>query len=114
MTDIRTDQATDDLEEFCTICKREIRYESPENFDPVCMDDDGDVHCEECCLCSMMTVNVGDLCTHCGRDTSFGNGMFVNRIPSGADGRLILDSGGKDVTVDVMLEGWMCPDCQDN
>ena len=53
MTDIRTDQATDDLEEFCTICKREIRYESPENFDPVCMDDEGEVHCEECCLCSL-------------------------------------------------------------
>jgi len=31
--------------------KIEIMYESSENFDPVCMDDTGDVHCEECCTC---------------------------------------------------------------
>ena len=37
--------------EFCTICKVEIMYESPENFDPVCVYKDGDVHCEECCTC---------------------------------------------------------------
>ena len=37
--------------EFCTICKREILYESPDNFDPVCMNEYGDVHCEECCTC---------------------------------------------------------------
>jgi hypothetical protein len=66
-----------------------------------------------------MEVNIGDLCTHCGRDTSYGNGsgLFVNRIPSGAEGRLILD-GGMDVTwigdyhwIDVTLEGYMCPEC---
>ena len=37
--------------EFCRICKVEIMYESPDNFDPVCVDKDGDVHCEECCTC---------------------------------------------------------------
>jgi hypothetical protein len=37
--------------EACTICKREIMYESPDNFDPVCMNEYGDVHCEECCTC---------------------------------------------------------------
>jgi hypothetical protein len=37
--------------EVCTICKREIMYESPDNFDPVCMNEYGDVHCEECCTC---------------------------------------------------------------
>jgi len=42
--------------------------------------------------------DIGDLCTHCGRDTSFGsgNGLFVNRIGS--------DTG------EVL--GYMCPDCQ--
>ena len=55
-----------------------------------------------------MTVNIGDLCTHCGQDTS----GFVNRIPSRADGRLRLDSGDEDVTVAVTLDGWMCADCQ--
>jgi hypothetical protein len=59
-----------------------------------------------------MTVNIGDLCTHCGRDTSFGNGLFVNRIPSGADGRLMLAGGPDDVYLDVTLEGWMCAKCQ--
>ena len=38
--------------ESCVICKTEIMYESSENFDPVCMDDNGDVHCEDCCICS--------------------------------------------------------------
>ena len=63
----------------------------------------------------MVTLNIDikDLCTHCGRDTSFGssNGLFVNRIPSGADGRLILD-GGDDVTLDITIDGYMCPECQ--
>jgi hypothetical protein len=57
-----------------------------------------------------MEIDIGNLCTHCGKDTSFGTGMFVNRVPSGAEGRLILD-GGDDVTMDVTLEGYMCPEC---
>ena len=59
-----------------------------------------------------MEIDIGDLCTHCGRDTTFnsGNGLFVNRIPSGASGKLILD-GGDDVTLDVELDGYMCPEC---
>ena len=57
-----------------------------------------------------MEIDIGNLCTHCGKDTSFGTGLFVNRVPSGAEGRLILD-GGDDVTIDVTLEGYMCPEC---
>ena len=47
-----------------------------------------------------MKIDIGDLCTHCGRDTSFqsGNGLFVNRIPSKTDDK----------------SGYMCPDCQYN
>ena len=41
-------------------------------------------------------VDIGDNCTHCGKDTSFGTGSFVNRIPSTTDTQ----------------EGYMCPDCQ--
>ena len=37
-----------------------------------------------------MKIDIGDLCTYCGKDTSFGSGLFVNRIPSGTDGKLIL------------------------
>ena len=58
-----------------------------------------------------LNIDIGDLCTHCGRDTTGGDGLFVNRIPSGADGRLILD-GGDDVTLDITIDGYMCPQCQ--
>ena len=41
-------------------------------------------------------VDIGNLCVHCGEDTSFGSGRFVNRI-SADDGEKI---------------GYMCADCQ--
>ena len=37
--------------EVCSRCNVEIMYESPDNFSPVCYDDDDEVHCEECCTC---------------------------------------------------------------
>ena len=40
--------------------------------------------------------DIGDKCTHCGKDTSFGSGLFVNRIPSTTDA----------------ATGYMCPECQ--
>ena len=43
-----------------------------------------------------MTTDIGNECTDCRRDTSFGSGLFVNRIPSGTD----------------EFEGYLCPDCQ--
>ena len=82
-----------------------------------------------------VTVNIGDRCTHWGRNTSFGavddNGeqllLFVNRIPSGADGKLALSNIIDEITsmsteidgnllanllIDVTVEGYMCADCQ--
>jgi hypothetical protein len=67
-----------------------------------------------------ITVDIGDLCTHCGRDTSFGavddNGekllLFVNRIPSGSDGGLVWGGLDEDVVISVSLEGYMCAPCQ--
>ena len=29
-----------------------------------------------------MMKDIGDLCTHCFRDTSFGSGLYINRIGS--------------------------------
>ena len=63
-----------------------------------------------------MKVDIGNLCTTCGRDTSFGsvdeNGeellLFVNRIPSDSVGTLTLEDG----SISVNVEGYMCPDCQ--
>ena len=59
-----------------------------------------------------LKMDMGDLCTHCGRDTAFasGNGLFVNRIPSMADGRIELTL--TDTPLIVELDGYLCPDCQ--
>ena len=58
-----------------------------------------------------LKIDIGNLCTHCGIDTSFsaGNGMFVNRIPSTADAELELQDSDRAT---VAVEGYMCPDCQ--
>jgi hypothetical protein len=57
----------------------------------------------------VIKVDIGNLCTHCSRDTSFGSGLFVDRIPSGADGRLLL---ANNTGLDVSVEGYMCHECQ--
>jgi hypothetical protein len=61
----------------------------------------------------MDKIDIGDLCTHCGRDTSFGSGnlLFVNRIPSDSFGTLIF-GGSDDIKLGVGLLGYMCPECQ--
>ena len=69
-----------------------------------------------------ITVDIGDRCTHCGRDTAFGsvddNGekllLFVNRIPSDADGMLVFANGvsAEGSGTIITLEGYMCADCQ--
>ena len=58
-------------------------------------------------------IDIGELCTHCGEDTSqaSGNRLFANRIPSSADGTLLLSSGN-DRRFPIELEGYMCPQCQ--
>ena len=61
-----------------------------------------------------MEIDIGDLCTHCGRDTSsdLEESLFVNRIPSGADGKLILANAPEDYYLDVTVNGYMCGECQ--
>jgi len=49
-----------------------------------------------------MSIDIGDKCTSCGRDTSFGSGLFVNRVPSGA----------YDEERGVEITGYMCIECQ--
>ena len=43
-----------------------------------------------------MTIDIGNKCVSCFKDTSFGSGRFVNRIPAGTD----------------EYEGYQCPECQ--
>ena len=40
-------------------------------------------------------VDIGDKCVDCLRSTSFGTGLFVNRIPADNDNYI----------------GWLCPEC---
>jgi len=43
-----------------------------------------------------MSKDIGNKCVDCLKDTSFGSGRFVNRIPA--------DNG--------IYDGYQCPDCQ--
>lgn len=58
-----------------------------------------------------MKIDIGDLCTHCGMETSFGTSLFVNRIPSRTNGTLELKLT-YGWPLDVEVEGYMCPACQ--
>jgi len=61
-----------------------------------------------------MEINIGEHCTHCGKDTSIDskNLLFANRIPSGADGKLILTNASEDSFLEVTVLGYMCAECQ--
>ena len=43
----------EDEQERCDGCNGAIMYESPENFDPICMNEGGLVHAECCCACEV-------------------------------------------------------------
>ena len=59
---------------------------------------------------SEITVDIRDRCTHCGRSTAWGsgNGLYIDRCPSGADAVLLL--GDEEITITV--EGYLCRDCR--
>lgn len=48
------------------------------------------------------SYDIGEHCTHCAADVSFGSGLYVNRIPSDAYAHNENDH----------LVGWMCAECQ--
>jgi hypothetical protein len=56
-------------------------------------------------------TDIGNRCVHCGEDTSFGTGRFVNRIPADStceawdkDGKVIFKDG-------EYRDGYACPEC---
>ena len=68
---------------------------------------------------SEITVDIGDLCTHCFEDTSFSakNGKKVNRIPSVSDEKIMLDTQtfdkeGNLIEIPITIDGWMCAECR--
>ena len=60
---------------------------------------------------SEKTKDVGNLCCECGRDTSFGSGRFVNRIPG--DRTIDEDSPFKHLLAEgfINVDGYLCPEC---
>ena len=55
--------------------------------------------------------DIGNRCVHCGEDTSFGSGRFVNRIPADAD-YLSTDKDGKVIFADgEYRDGYACAEC---
>jgi len=58
-------------------------------------------------------LNIGNLCTWCGEDTSFGSGKFVNRIPVYTD--IASTTYGESMTLSAEgythIEGFGCEAC---
>lgn len=57
-------------------------------------------------------LDIGDRCTHCGVDTSWSNGLFVNRIPSYANSDQACEWLSYWDSYDA-LDGYMCRSCQE-
>ena len=56
-------------------------------------------------LVNQTPIDFGDKCTECERDTSFGSGLFVNRIPSQ------MDHESPEGRFEIR-DGYMCWECQ--
>jgi len=56
------------------------------------------------------TMDIGNRCVDCGRDTSFGSGLFVNRIPADAEYESFY-AGEQVFKEGQYREGYLCPDC---
>jgi hypothetical protein len=54
--------------------------------------------------------DIGNRCVCCGRDTSFGSGLFVNRIPADADYESYFE-GEKVFEDGEYRDGYLCPEC---
>ena len=55
--------------------------------------------------------DIGHRCVHCGEDTSFGSGRFVNRIPADSYWEA-LDKDGKFIVKEgEYRDGYACAEC---
>jgi len=48
-------------------------------------------------------IDIGNRCVECNKDTSFGSGRFVNRVPAS------VDTSCADKEYEI--EGYLCPEC---
>ena len=51
------------------------------------------------------TIDIEGICVDCGRDTAFGGGLYVNRIP--AYGQWFVNN-----SFEIQVDGYLCADCQ--
>lgn len=56
--------------------------------------------------------DIGNRCVDCGKDTAFGSGRFVNRIPADADYESIDNEGNIIFAEGEYRDGYLCPNCQ--
>jgi hypothetical protein len=50
-------------------------------------------------------IDVGSMCVDCGKDTSLGNGLFVDRMPSDKIWSI-------NDRFEIEVDGYLCSDCQ--
>ena len=55
--------------------------------------------------------DIGNRCVHCGEDTAFGSGRFVNRIPADADYEAQDDKGNIIFAEGEYRDGYSCAEC---
>ena len=58
-------------------------------------------------------MDIGNNCVHCNKDTSFGSGRFVNRIPADADYQAEDDKGSIIFAEGEYRDGYACESCQE-
>ena len=61
---------------------------------------------------TVSVFDIGDLCTHCGKDTSWLSGKFVNRVGSVADSEQASEWYAGWEMWDY-FDGYMCASCQE-
>ena len=57
--------------------------------------------------------DIGNNCVCCNKDTSFGSGRFVNRIPADADYGSLDDKGNTIFKDGEYRDGYLCEPCQE-
>ena len=56
-------------------------------------------------------TDIDQRCVHCGEDTSFGSGRFVNRISADADYGVFDAAGNCIFAEDAYRNGYACAEC---
>jgi hypothetical protein len=58
----------------------------------------------------VVALDIGDKCTHCGRDTGAGSGLWVDRIPAHTDASSA-EFWLEDWERVDYLDGYLCREC---